>query len=170
MGVSGPPGSGKTTLAGPLARGLGLPLLAKDVIKEALMDALPPADIAGSRALGKASLAVMFALAATSSGAVLESNWRADLARPQLAALPGPVIEVFCRCEMSVARQRYLDRAAERHPGHFDAIRDPAALYTAETTVPVAGGWPVIEVDTTVPLHLDAVIERILAVDRGGPL
>jgi adenylate kinase family enzyme len=31
--VSGAPGAGKTTLAGPLARLLGLPLIAKDDIK-----------------------------------------------------------------------------------------------------------------------------------------
>jgi hypothetical protein len=35
--VTGPPGSGKTTLAGPLAERLSLPLIAKDTIKEALM-------------------------------------------------------------------------------------------------------------------------------------
>ena len=33
--VSGPPGSGKTTLATALAPALGLPLIAKDTIKEA---------------------------------------------------------------------------------------------------------------------------------------
>jgi predicted ATPase len=38
--VTGPPGSGKTTLAVPLARRLELPLIAKDTIKEALFDAL----------------------------------------------------------------------------------------------------------------------------------
>jgi predicted kinase len=38
--VAGWPGSGKSTLAAALAPELGLPLLAKDEIKEALMDAL----------------------------------------------------------------------------------------------------------------------------------
>ena len=38
--VSGAPGSGKTTLAHPLAEQLGLPLFAKDTIKEALHDNL----------------------------------------------------------------------------------------------------------------------------------
>jgi adenylate kinase family enzyme len=36
--VAGPPGSGKSTLARPLAEQLNLPLMAKDPIKEALMD------------------------------------------------------------------------------------------------------------------------------------
>ena len=38
--VSGPPGSGKSTLARDLALRLGLPLFAKDTIKESLMDTL----------------------------------------------------------------------------------------------------------------------------------
>ena len=38
--VAGPPGSGKSSLAAPLAKELGLPLLAKDEIKEALMSEL----------------------------------------------------------------------------------------------------------------------------------
>lgn len=36
--VNGVPGSGKTTLAGPLAAAMRTPLLAKDRIKEALFD------------------------------------------------------------------------------------------------------------------------------------
>jgi len=57
MYVSGAPGTGKTTLAGPLAAELGFALIAKDVIKETLHDALgAPAevDLAWSRRLGGA--------------------------------------------------------------------------------------------------------------------
>jgi adenylate kinase family enzyme len=44
--VTGPPASGKSTVARALAQRLGLPLIAKDVIKEALMDALgTPTDL-----------------------------------------------------------------------------------------------------------------------------
>ena len=45
--MTGPPGSGKTTLARPLAQRLRLPLLSKDDIKEALAGAVQPAE--GSR-------------------------------------------------------------------------------------------------------------------------
>jgi predicted kinase len=52
--VAGWPGSGKSTLAAALAAELGLPLLAKDEIKEALVDGLgrqkqqpPPSASAG---------------------------------------------------------------------------------------------------------------------------
>jgi predicted kinase len=47
--VSGAPGSGKTSLAAPLAAELGFALLGKDRIKETLHDALgaPEPDLAG---------------------------------------------------------------------------------------------------------------------------
>ena len=42
--VTGAVASGKTTVAVPLARALGLPLLAKDTVKEALFDSLGTGD------------------------------------------------------------------------------------------------------------------------------
>lgn len=44
MVVSGSPGAGKSTLAGPLASKLGFPLLSKDIIKETLFDQLGHVD------------------------------------------------------------------------------------------------------------------------------
>jgi adenylylsulfate kinase-like enzyme len=58
--VAGPPGSGKSTLAMSLAPELGLPLIAKDEIKEALMDVLGPAkSVDQSRELGRAAVMAM---------------------------------------------------------------------------------------------------------------
>ncbi len=102
--VSGPPASGKSTLAPVLAECLGLPLLAKDTIKDGLMDRLAVPDLEASRALGRAAVAVMLAVAADSpAGAVLESNFHRSKAAADLASLPGHVIEVFCRCDREVA-------------------------------------------------------------------
>ena len=67
--VSGPPASGKTTLARAVAPALGLPLIAKDTIKEALMAVLPVPDVAASRVVGRASVAALLAVAAESGGA-----------------------------------------------------------------------------------------------------
>src|SRR6266508_4058354 len=53
--VTGAPSSGKTTLAVPLARHLGLPLITKDTIKEALFDTLGTGDHTWSTRLGAAS-------------------------------------------------------------------------------------------------------------------
>lgn len=161
--VGGPPASGKTTLVAALAPRIGLAVLAKDTIKEALMDASPPADIDASRRLGGASMEVLFALAAASPGAILEANWWASVAGPRIAALPGSIVEVFCQCDPQLAYQRYRDRASGRHPGHFDSIRDPSALYTEEACRPIAAGWPVIEVETSGPVDIDALVGQIVS-------
>src|ERR671911_604743 len=49
--VSGPPGSGKSSLASVLSKRFGLPLFSKDTIKEALMSALGAPHIEASRRL-----------------------------------------------------------------------------------------------------------------------
>jgi predicted kinase len=163
--VSGPPGSGKTTLARALAGALGLPLVAKDTVKEALMSVLPVPDVQASRQLGRASLAVMLALAAEAPrGAVIESTFHRSLAVADLGVLPGAVVEVFCRCDRDVALARYRERAGTRHLGHFDAVRRPDDLWNPEGSEPVAGGWPVIEADTNKPVDVAAL--ACLVLDR----
>ena len=78
--VSGPPGAGKSTLAGPLAAELGFALLAKDRIKETLGETLGDGDgeLAWSQRLGAASMELLWALAADAPSAVLEANFWPD--------------------------------------------------------------------------------------------
>lgn len=157
--VSGPPGSGKSTVAEPLARELELPLIAKDTIKEALMDVLGVPDIEASKGLGAASIEVMLAVAAASPvGAVLDCSFHRSIAVGDLRRLPGRVVEVFCRLDEDVAWERFAARAGARHPGHFDEERAGGGPWGDEVTEPVAGGWPVLEVDTTVPVDAEAVV------------
>src|SRR6516165_5015168 len=86
--VSGPPASGKTTLARAIAPALGLPLIARDAIKEALMTVLPVPDIEASRTIGAASVAALLAWLPRPA----EPSWRASGAavapEPSLAASP----------------------------------------------------------------------------------
>ena len=161
--VSGPAGSGKTTLARAIAPALGLPLIAKDTIKEALMSVLPVPDVPASRLIGAASVQALLAVAAESGGAVLESVWHRRRAVDDLRRLPGPVIEVFCRCDPSVAAERYARRANSRAAGHFDADRTLDDLWNDEVTRPVAGGWPVIEADTGRPVDVEPLVDGIRA-------
>lgn len=162
--VSGPPASGKSTLAPPLARELQLPLVAKDTIKDALMSVLPVPDVDASRQLGRAAVAAMLAVAAASSvGAVIESNFYRTVAIHDLALLPGRVVEVFCRCTADVANTRYRDRAGSRHAGHFDHVRSVEELWNDEVAEPVAGGWPLLEVNTNVPVPLREVVALVNA-------
>ena len=121
MVVSGPPASGKTTLVAGDRAGLGLPLIAKDTIKQALMTVLAVPDVAASQVVGRASVAALLAVAAESGGAVLESVWHRCYAADDLRCLPGAVVEVFCRCDPAVAAERHAVRAGSRDAGHFDA-------------------------------------------------
>jgi predicted kinase len=160
--VSGPPGSGKTTLASELAIALGLPLISKDAIKEALLSELAVADSAASQQFGRVSMAVLFRLAADSSvGAVIEANFRRSKSVREISGLPGTVIEVHCRCSRAVALDRYRSRQSSRHPGHFDAARSDAELWDADMVGPLAGGWPVFEVDTDRPVDVPAVLRAV---------
>ena len=161
--VAGPPGSGKTTLARPLAARLSLPLIAKDVIKEVLMQTLgTPTSVAESRALGRAAVETMVAVAQTAPGAVLESNFAA-YSVPLLETLPGTIIELRCKCPRDLALARYRERAAHRHPGHLDNLRDEAELWNEELVTPLGLG-PVFELDTSHPVDIDALADEIIAI------
>ena len=160
--ISGPPASGKSTLAPVLADELHLPLVAKDVIKDALMSILSVPDVEASRQIGRAAVRAMLAVAThCRPGAVIESNFHRTAARDDLLALPGQVIEIFCRCDAETAARRYQERAGTRHAGHFDSLRTTDELWNNEVSEPVAGGWPLLEVNTNEPVDLPAVLAFI---------
>ncbi len=162
--VAGWPGSGKSTVAAALAAELGLPLLAKDEIKEALMEGLgPPRTVADSRRLGRAAVLAMLRVACHCRGAVLDSTWY-DYALPLARALPGRLAVVHCVLPRDLARARYLARSADRHPGHLDNARSETELWGEPSTPPELG--PVVPVDTTSPVEsgqLAAALDRALA-------
>jgi predicted kinase len=155
--VVGWPASGKSTLAAALAAELGLPLLAKDEIKEALMDVLGrPQTVAESRRLGKAAVLAMLRMARRCPGAVLDSTWF-DYALPLARTLPGQLIEVHCTVPLEVAKARYRARAARRHAGHLDADRTEAELW-GEPSPRSLGLGPVVEVDTSAPVDIARLV------------
>jgi len=159
--IAGPPASGKSTLAPRVAAALRLPLVAKDTIKDALMNVLPVPDLESSRLLGRAAVQAMLAIATESPvGAVLESNFYRSTAQ-DLRRLPGTVVEVFCRCSLEVGAARYRARSGTRHAGHFDHVRTLEELWHDEVSEPVAGGWPLIEVDTTGPVDVRALVRQV---------
>ena len=141
-------------------------MVTKDTIKDALMTVLPVPDIQASRLIGRASVAALLAVAAETAGAVLESVWHRSYARSELHQLGGDIVEVFCRCHPEIAARRYGRRAGTRAPGHFDAERTATELWNEEVAQPVAGGWPVIEIDTNGPVELGPLATRVRAVAR----
>lgn len=160
MLVAGPPASGKSSVAAPLARELGLPLLAKDEIKEALMGVLgQPPTVEASRRLGRAAVMAMLALARSAPGAVLDSTFY-PYTVSYLTELPGTLIELRCRCPREVAAARYRARSATRHAGHLDDERPGDELWNRHHLTPL-GLWPLIEVDTTRPVDIGRLAERI---------
>jgi predicted kinase len=163
--VGGWPGAGKSTLAAGLARELGLPLLAKDEIKEALMEAFGlPATIAASRRLGHAAVLAMLRVARGCPAAVLDSTWFGYTV-PHLRRLSAPLVEVHCVVPVEVARARYRARAAHRHAGHLDARRGEQELW-GRPYRPLGVG-PVIEVDTRRPVDHPAAAAAIRAAATG---
>ncbi len=165
--VSGAPGAGKTSLAGPLAAELGYALITKDTIKETLHDALgaPEPDRAWSRKLGGAAMELLWTLAAHSPAVVLEANFRPHSAyeRGRLTALGGRPVEVHCACPPEVAVARYNARAT--HAVHVITTLPLAAM--AEYDRPVGIG-DLVAVDTTADVDVRAVAERVRGYHRGG--
>ena len=128
--VTGMPASGKTTLARSLADRHGLALIAKDAIKEPLMDVLG-SDPSRSRTLSDAAFAVMFRLAKQLLEAgvdvILEGNFRSSEHEAPLLALrrATPVLQLLCTVPEEQRQARMIARADDpgRHPGHRDVAQ-----------------------------------------------
>jgi predicted kinase len=135
--VTGLPASGKTTLARALADRYAAPLIAKDLIKEPLLDVLGARDAAASRLLSDASFRVLAATAAeltrTGASCVIEGNFRSGEHEPLLAPACDQtlnIVQVLCRVEESVRLERLRARAGDisRHPGHRDGEQAGASM------------------------------------------
>jgi hypothetical protein len=156
--VSGRPASGKTTLALALARGLGLPLISRDPISEALADALGRP----SRELGNASFAIFWRLlheqVEAGIGAVGETNLHRGVSEPGVRALmqDADVRLVHCQtpCDVSIRRFRERFEQGRRH-WCFEDGRRLQALAAGEAdpcwerAQPLELGLRTLVVDTT---------------------
>jgi predicted kinase len=162
--VTGPPASGKTTLATALSRELGLPLVAKDAIKERLYETVGTGDREWSRRLGRATYTLIFhwleeELRAGRS-VIVESNFTAAAAS-SFAELPAHrALQLFCTASRELVIERYAARS--RHAGHLDdVILDELRAGEHEeqwSPLPLAG--ELLELDV-VTAELDAVVAHV---------
>lgn len=164
--VNGLPGSGKSTLAGRLAATMDVPLIGKDVLKEAMAGALPGLPAA---AFGAVASEAMWDLAAATPGVVILESWwfrPRDLGfvRDGLRRCAGPAaVEIWCDVPASLALERFRSRrrAALHADEHHLAVSWPRWAAEAEPL----GITPVITVQTDRPVDPAA-----LAVDIGVAL
>lgn len=161
--VSGAPGAGKSTLALPLAKELGLPLFSKDAIKESLMETLdgPTGDLAFSRRIGDAAIELLWQIARSLPAAILDANFKPhnERQRSKIASLDADVVEVYCECPPAEAARRFAERARTRlHPAH--PLQELTDEMLADYDGPV-GVDTVIRVSTTASVDVAAIGKRI---------
>jgi thymidylate kinase len=166
---SGLPASGKSSIARELAPRVRLPLLDKDDFLEALFDERGSAGLGSRSSLSREADQRFVAAAHAVSGACLVSWWRRPQVDPTsgtptewLAGLSPPVIELYCRCRVDTAVERFLQR--RRHPGHLDVGRSAASLraqFASFAAVGPLGCGTLIELDTEQPIRLDALVSDL---------
>jgi predicted kinase len=148
--------------------------VAKDAIKEPLMDVLGAPDVAASRRIGSATYAVLWAMAeaivSSGTGLVLESNFHRERSAGSLRTLAarGDAIFVHCVAPPEIIKERYRTRV--RHPGHKDA--ELLAAWDRQdldlTVFEPPAGIRALHVDTTSRVDVRALAKEIRGASRSS--
>lgn len=165
--VNGLPGAGKSTLSRELGPLLGATTLTKDSVKEALADAVGT-DTFDTRHLGAVTMETVWLLAsfvpdlALVDTVVYPKRNLTHVRQGLRTAGVGRIVEVWCDVPVELAWRRYLAR--KRHPIHPNGVGIKDAWWAqAADTEPMSLG-PVIRVDTSAPVDVVALADRVRGV------
>ena len=174
--VSGIPASGKSTVGHAVAAALGLPMLDKDEILEALFDSKGVGNAEWRARLSRVADETFQELALRSDSTVLTSWWRHPLSQVDsgtpvewLSSLRGVVIELHCVCSPQVATARFLAR--RRHEGHLDRSKtydDVLATFRQHAALGPLGVGPVISVNTEREVELLTLLAEVDSLTVGA--
>jgi predicted kinase len=163
--VTGMPAAGKTTIARAVSRDLGLPLIAKDEIKERLYDTLGTGDVEWSGRLGQASYALIFSFAQSllesGQAAILEANFFRG-SEGQFSALPAHrIVQIHCDAPLDLLVERYANRC--RHAGHHDdaKVNELAARLESGAHSPLDLPGDLIRIDTSLPVDEAVIVSQV---------
>ena len=177
--VTGAPGSGKSTIAAPLAERLRLPLIAKDELKEALWEHVGPGDRDRFLAYGRASYPLMHLIAKlvlrAGGSVILEGNFTPEWAAEELRRLQDEAqfrfVQVLCVADPETCLARYRERAVSdaRHPMHRLGGEETDTsmerrLRAGLWNEPIPLEGELFRVDTNAPVDVDTLADRVAGV------
>jgi predicted kinase len=131
--VTGPPASGKSSIARELAERLRIPFLSKDEIKERLYDELGSGE-EREDALERAATAILYSVARSNLkvgvSVLVESNFDRETDTAPLRDLATRIVQVHCGGDPDELARHFAERSArgDRHPGHDDDPQDAEEL------------------------------------------
>jgi hypothetical protein len=167
--ISGLPAAGKTAIGRQVSRRMQLPFFDKDEYLEREFDNYSEIDPSLRSKLSRKSDDALATEAMAAGAGILVSFWRptgrdVDYGTPTnwLEQASLRVIELYCRCEPAIARQRFLAR--NRHPGHNDATRrnDLMQQFDELASFGALSLWPAATIDTTALSDISALVDEAM--------
>jgi predicted kinase len=123
--VTGPPASGKSTLARELAEELSIPFVSKDELKERLYEEIGSGGEVED-AIERSALAILYSVTQSNLRAgvsvLVESNFDASSDVAPLREMDARIVQIHCGGDTDELVRSFAERSASggRHPGHRD--------------------------------------------------